>query len=81
MGQHFVSILAMLHIANKKKDPELISRSLYVLVEAVKLRFTGILRVFDTELLIILKNMSENKKDPEGPFLYNYFFNIMKQKH
>jgi len=22
MGQHFVSILAMLHIANKQKDPE-----------------------------------------------------------
>lgn len=20
--------------------------------------------------------MSENKKDPEGPFLYNYFFNV-----
>lgn len=50
MGQHFVSILAMLHIAKKQKDPELISGPLYISVEAVKLRFTGILRVFDTEL-------------------------------
>lgn len=53
MGQHFVSILAMLYIANKKRPRVFISRSLYVSVEAVKLRFTGILRVFDTELLII----------------------------
>lgn len=54
MGQHFVSILAMLHIATNKKTPSFISRSLYIVsVEAVKLRFTGILRVFDTELLII----------------------------
>lgn len=44
--------------------------------EAVKLRFTGILRVFDTELFKILKIISENKKDLEGPFLYNYFFNV-----
>ena len=36
MGQHFVSILAMLHIANKQKDPELISGPLYVSVEAVR---------------------------------------------
>ena len=36
MGQHFVSILAMLHIAKKQKDPELISRPLYVSVEAVR---------------------------------------------
>ena len=37
MGQHFVSILAMLHIANKQKDPELISRSLYIVsAEAVR---------------------------------------------
>lgn len=54
MGQHFVSILAMLHIAKKQKDPELISGPLYIVsAKAVKLRFTGILRVFDTELLII----------------------------
>ena len=55
MGQHFVSILAMLHIAKKQKDPELISGPLYIILnlKAVKLRFTGILRVFDTELLII----------------------------
>ena len=30
MGQHFVSILAMLHIAKKQKDPELISGPLYI---------------------------------------------------
>lgn len=54
MGQHFVSILTMLHIANKKKDPHgAVIYLLYVSAEAVKLRFTGILRVFDTELLII----------------------------
>lgn len=53
MGQHFVSILAMLHIAKNKKTPSFISGPLYISAEAVKLRFTGILRVFDTELLII----------------------------
>lgn len=47
MGQHFVSILAMLHIAKKQKDPELISGPLYVSAEAVKLRFTGILLMFE----------------------------------
>lgn len=76
MGQHFVSILAMLYIAKNKKTPSFISRSSYVSVEAVKLRFTGILLMFDSKLFKILKIISQNKKDPEGPFLYNYFFNV-----
>lgn len=50
MGQHFISILAMLHIAKNKKTP---MGPLYVLVEAVKLRFTGILLMFNIKLLII----------------------------
>lgn len=54
MGQHFISILYIYYIY-KQKDPELISGPLYIILnlKAVKLRFTGILRVFDTELLII----------------------------
>ena len=36
--------------SEKQKDPELISGPLYVSVGAVKLRFTGILLMFDTEL-------------------------------
>ena len=36
MGQHFVSILAMLYIANKKRPRVFISRSSYVSVEAVR---------------------------------------------
>lgn len=51
MGQHFISILAMLHIANKQKDPEFYLEAvicvLYVSVGAVKLRFTGILLMFE----------------------------------
>lgn len=54
MGQHFISILYIYIIYKPiKKDPELISGSLYVSAGAVKLRFTGILLMFDTELLII----------------------------
>ena len=49
MGQHFVSILAMLHIAKKQKDPEFyLGAVIYCFVSrAVKLRFTGILLMFD----------------------------------
>lgn len=32
--------------------------------------------MFDSKLFKILKIISENKKDPEGPFLYKYFFNV-----
>lgn len=32
--------------------------------------------MFDSELIKTLKIISQNKKDPEGPFLYNYFFNV-----
>ena len=71
-------LVFFIYILYKQKDPELISGPLYIILnlKAVKLRFTGILRVFDTELFKILKIISENKKDPEGPFLYNYFFNV-----
>lgn len=48
MGQHFVSILAMLHIAKKQKDPEFyLEAVIYCFPKAVKLRFTGILLMFD----------------------------------
>ena len=71
MGQHFVSILTMLHIVNKKR-PRInfgaVIYLLYVSAEAVKLCFTGILLMFDSKLFKILKIISENKKDPEGPF-------------
>ena len=50
MGQHFVSILTMLHIVNKKR-PRInfgaVIYLLYVSAEAVKLRFTGILLMFE----------------------------------
>ena len=50
MGQHFVSILYIYIIYKPiKKDPELISGPLYIILnlKAVKLRFTGILLMFD----------------------------------
>jgi len=54
MGQHFVSILYIYYIYKhiKKTTP---MGPLYIILnlKAVKLRFTGILRVFDMELLII----------------------------
>ena len=49
MGQHFVSIL-YIYIIYKQKDPELISGPLYVSAEAVKLRFTVILLMFEYQL-------------------------------
>lgn len=77
MGQHFVSILYIYIIYKhiKKKTP---MGPLYIMLnlKAVKLRFTGILLMFDSKLFKILKIISENKKDPEGPFLYKYFFNV-----
>lgn len=69
-------LVFFIYIIYKQKDPELISGPLYVSAEAVKLRFTGILLMFEQELFKILKIISENKKDPEGPFLYKYFFNV-----
>ena len=50
-----ILLVFFIYIIYKQKDPELISGPLYIILnlKAVKLRFTGILRVFDTELLII----------------------------
>lgn len=47
MGQHFVSILTMLHIVNKKRPRINFGAIVYVSAEAVKLRFTGILLMFE----------------------------------
>lgn len=71
----------MCNIVNKKRPQINFGAVIYCFVSgAVKLRFTGILLMFDSELIKILKIISENKKDPEGPFLYNYFFNVQDSR-
>lgn len=76
MGQHFISIL-YIYIIYKPKKNDPYGAVIYCFVSGtVKLRFTGILLMFGSKLFKILKIISENKKDPEGPFSYNYFFNV-----
>lgn len=52
MGQHFVSILCLYYIyIDKQKDPEFyLGAVIYCLPKAVKLRFTGILLMFEYQL-------------------------------
>lgn len=59
MGQHFISILYIYYIYKPiKKDPDYLGAVIYCFIfGAVKLRFTGILRIFDTKLFKNKKNI------------------------
>ena len=77
MGQHFVSILAMLHIAKKQKRPRInFGAIVYCFSRSGETSFHRYITHVWHGVVNNLKNISENKKDPEGPFLYNYFFNV-----
>ena len=76
MGQHFVSILTMLHIANKKKTPSFYLEVIICFSRSGETSFHRYITHVWHGVINNLKNISENKKDPEGPFLYNYFFNV-----
>lgn len=81
MGQHFVSILTMLHIVNKKRPRINFGAVIYCFVSywSGETSFHRYITHVWLRVVNNLKNISENKKDPEGPFLYNYFFNVQSE--